>query len=152
MIFVHPKSLQNAYSTNVNQWMHWMTFVHPKSLQNNMKRFQNAYSISSSHASTVLSVLHDHLCKMLIGAPPGIGFFTYWQITVFLHLPAGVLTALDDAVGRIIRALEKHKMLKDTIILFVADNGGETGVALHHFQNSASNWPLRGVNSSLFSP
>ncbi len=58
MIFVHPKSLQNAYSTNLNQWTHWMTFVHPK----------------SSHASTVLSVLHDHLCKILIAAPPGIVF------------------------------------------------------------------------------
>ncbi len=54
-----------------------MTFVHPKSLQNDLKRLQNAYSISSSHASTVLSVLHDHLCKMLIAAPPGIGFLAY---------------------------------------------------------------------------
>ncbi len=53
-----------------------MTFVHPKSLQNDLKRLQNAYSsISSSHASTVLlSVLHDHLCKMLIAAPPSISF------------------------------------------------------------------------------
>ncbi len=54
-----------------------MTFVHPKSLQNDLKRLQNAYSTPSSHASTILSVLHDHLCKMLIAAPPGIGFFAY---------------------------------------------------------------------------
>ncbi len=54
-----------------------MTFVHPKSLQNDLKRFQNAYSISPSHASAVLSVLYDHFCKMLMAAPPGIGFFAY---------------------------------------------------------------------------
>ncbi len=54
-----------------------MRFVHPKSLQNDLKRLQNSYSTSSSHASTVLSVLHDHLCNMLIAAPPGIGFFAY---------------------------------------------------------------------------
>ncbi len=41
------------------------------------KTSKNAYSTSSSHASTVLSVLYDHLCKMLIAAPPGIGFFAY---------------------------------------------------------------------------
>ncbi len=54
-----------------------MTFVHPKSLQNDLKRLQNAYSKSSFHASNVLSILHDHFCKMLIAAPPGIGFFAY---------------------------------------------------------------------------
>ncbi len=52
-----------------------MTFVYPKSLQNDLKRLQNAYSTSSSHASTVLLVLHDYLCKMMIAAPPSIGFF-----------------------------------------------------------------------------
>ncbi len=62
-----------------------MTFVHPKSLQNDLKRLQNAYSTSSAHASTVLSVLHDHLCKMLIAATPGIGFFAYWgTMVIFL--------------------------------------------------------------------
>ncbi len=61
-----------------------MTFVHPKSLQNDLKRLQNAYSTSSSHASTVLLVLHDHLSKMLIAAP--LGFFAYlWEDKIFLR-------------------------------------------------------------------
>ncbi len=62
-----------------------MTFVHPKSLQNGLKRLHNAYSTSSSHASTVLSVLHDHLCKMLIAAPPGISFFAYATSTSIIN-------------------------------------------------------------------
>ncbi len=62
-----------------------MTFVHPKSLQNDLKRLQNAYSTSSSYASTVLSVFHDHLCKMLI-APPGTGFFAYVKIIIIHSL------------------------------------------------------------------
>ncbi len=77
MIFVHPKSLQNAYSTKLKSMNALMTFVYPKSLQNDLKIVQNAYSTSSSHASTVLSVLHDHLCKILIAALPDIGFFAY---------------------------------------------------------------------------
>ncbi len=48
------------------------------------KRLENAYSTSSSHAFTVLSVIHDHLCKMLIAAPPGIGFFAYSQLITTL--------------------------------------------------------------------
>ncbi len=54
-----------------------MTFVHPKSLQSDLQRLHKANSTSSYHASTVLSVLHDHLCKMLMAAPPGIDFFAY---------------------------------------------------------------------------
>jgi arylsulfatase A-like enzyme len=39
---------------------------------------------------------------------------------------AGMITALDDQVGRIIAALEQKKMLDNTIIVFSADNGGVT--------------------------
>ncbi len=43
----------------------------------NTKGARTTELTSSSHASAVLSVLHNHLCKMLIAAPPGIGFFAY---------------------------------------------------------------------------
>jgi arylsulfatase A-like enzyme len=39
---------------------------------------------------------------------------------------AGMITALDDQVGRIVAALKEKKMLDNTIIVFSADNGGAT--------------------------
>jgi arylsulfatase A-like enzyme len=39
---------------------------------------------------------------------------------------AGMITALDDQVGRIVAALNEKKMLDNTIIVFSADNGGAT--------------------------
>jgi len=39
---------------------------------------------------------------------------------------AGMITALDDQVGRIVAALGKKKMLDHTIIVFSSDNGGAT--------------------------
>lgn len=37
---------------------------------------------------------------------------------------AAAVTALDDAVGQVVRALEKKKMLEQTLIVFHSDNGG----------------------------
>lgn len=60
----------------------------------------------------------------------------------------GTLTTLDESVGKVIQALHKNKMLKNSIVIFISDNGGPTfdsaGLA-GLFQNFASNWPLRGV-------
>ncbi len=79
---------------------------------------------------------------------------------------AGMITALDDQVGRIVGALEKKKMLDNTILVFSSDNGGATsalfatgldpqeerkesgGVALGA-KPLASNGDLRGGKGSL---
>lgn len=60
----------------------------------------------------------------------------------------GVLTSFDESVGKVIAALDEKNMLKNSIILLIADNGGATedSNAKSRFKNSASNWPLRGVS------
>ena len=46
-----------------------------------------------------------------------------------------------------VAALEKKKMLEDSIIVITTDNGGP---AAGFNQNAASNWPLRGVKDTLW--
>ncbi len=56
---------------------------------------------------------------------------------------AGMLSKLDESVGRVTEALAEAGMLRDSIIVFTTDNGGP---AEGFDQNYASNWPLRGVS------
>lgn len=54
---------------------------------------------------------------------------------------------LDDFVGTVVSALKDANMLENSIVLFIADNGGQTiGFARNH----ASNYPLRGLKGSVF--
>lgn len=54
---------------------------------------------------------------------------------------AGMLGALDHAVGNITDALEARGMLQDSVILFTTDNGAPD---THFDKATMSNWPLRG--------
>jgi arylsulfatase A-like enzyme len=80
---------------------------------------------------------------------------------------AGMVTAMDDQVGRIVAALEKKGMRDNTLIVFSSDNGGPTsalfatgarspeeraesgGVALGQ-KTPPSNTPFRGGKGSLY--
>ena len=53
-----------------------------------------------------------------------------------------MVSALDDAVGNVTKALHRRGMLNNTIIVFSTDNGGP---AAGYDLNYASNWPLRYV-------
>lgn len=61
---------------------------------------------------------------------------------------AGLLEELDHAVGRIADAIDGLGLAKNTLLMFVSDNGG-----LEHEQNGTlvtSNTPLRGEKGSLY--
>ncbi len=57
---------------------------------------------------------------------------------------ATMLTAMDDAIGAVLATLREHKLEENTLILFVADNGGPEA------NNSSDNGPLRGAKASTW--
>jgi len=57
---------------------------------------------------------------------------------------ATMLTAMDDAIGAVLAKLREHKLEENTLILFVADNGGPEA------NNSSDNGPLRGAKASTW--
>lgn len=74
----------------------------------------------------------------------------------FAHVPdknrrtyLAMISAVDDGVGRVLAELDAQGVAKDTVVVFLSDNGGvvnrETGEP-----PAASNWPLRGGKSQLF--
>ncbi|XP_060557801.1 arylsulfatase B-like isoform X1 [Ruditapes philippinarum] len=72
----------------------------------------------------------------------------------FLHIKnyhrrlfAGMVAALDDSVGAVVKTLESRGMMNNTIIMFTTDNGGP---ANGFDANAANNFPLRGVKATLW--
>ena len=49
---------------------------------------------------------------------------------------------MDYAVKKVVRALKKNDLYRNTIIVFTSDNGGTV-------KHGGSNWPLRGNKVSL---
>lgn len=60
-----------------------------------------------------------------------------------------VVRQMDISTGKIMQALAKKKMLNNSIVLFISDNGGQTIDPYYHYSNYASNWPQRGVSVYL---
>lgn len=55
---------------------------------------------------------------------------------------AGMLSSMDDAVGRVLARLEKHGLVDNTLLFFMSDNGGPTS------QTTSRNDPLRGFKGT----
>lgn len=54
-----------------------------------------------------------------------------------------MVTAMDESVGKVVKALGEAKLLDNTVIVFMSDNGAPTVV--DSYPNYGSNYPLRGV-------
>ena len=52
-----------------------------------------------------------------------------------------MISALDDAVDEVTSALRRTNQYRDTVIVFMSDNGGA---------EKGSNWPLRGGKNSVW--
>ena len=54
---------------------------------------------------------------------------------------AAMVAALDEGVGRLLRALDDEGITEETLVVFLSDNGGATG-------NASDNGPWRGMKGS----
>ncbi|GAV00698.1 hypothetical protein RvY_11510-1 [Ramazzottius varieornatus] len=66
---------------------------------------------------------------------------------------AGMVSALDDSVGKVVQALEQREELNNTVIVFLSDNGGggeEQSFLRETLITYANNWPLRGAKMTQF--
>lgn len=57
---------------------------------------------------------------------------------------AAMLFAMDDAVGRVLEAIEQNGQTSNTLVFYISDNGGPTP------SNASSNAPLRGYKRDLY--
>ena len=56
-----------------------------------------------------------------------------------------MVSAMDEAVGRIVRTIKSNNMLEETLFVFLSDNGANT-LELE----GGNNWPLRRGKNSLW--
>lgn len=60
-----------------------------------------------------------------------------------------MVEALDDSVGRIVRALDERGLAGNTLVVFTSDNGGYLTYS-GGFHNISSNGPLRGQKTDVY--
>ncbi len=60
-----------------------------------------------------------------------------------------MIESLDQSTGQLIAALEKQKLIENTIVIFTSDNGGYLTYG-EKFRNISSNGPLRGQKTELY--
>lgn len=82
-----------------------------------------------------------HLCNgpMLISSSyPGVGNVKYPR-----RIYAAMVSALDDAIGRVLQNLRDNGLEENTLIYFLSDNGGPV------YDTGCSNGPLRGMKGNV---
>ncbi|BES92942.1 Arylsulfatase [Nesidiocoris tenuis] len=63
---------------------------------------------------------------------------------------ADVMRYVDDTLGNVTSTLKAEGMLENSLILFLADNGGPSIDPIWNYGNAASNFPFRGTKMSMY--
>ncbi|XP_018331767.1 arylsulfatase B [Agrilus planipennis] len=85
--------------------------------------------------------------KLLDAPPEAVGKFPH-IIDAHRRIFAGMVSKLDDSVGRVVEALDQKGVVQNSVIIFLSDNGSP-GTS-RPFPNWGSNYPLRGLKGTLF--
>ena len=56
---------------------------------------------------------------------------------------AGMLTAMDEGIGKVLNKLQEHKLAEDTLLFFINDNGGPSA-------NASRNHPYRATKGTMY--
>lgn len=70
----------------------------------------------------------------------------------YIHDPnrrtyAAMVSKLDQSIGKVVSALKQRRMLDNSVILFLSDNGAPN---IGYFKNWGSNFPFRGEKATLW--
>ncbi len=71
------------------------------------------------------------------------------QLTGGRRTYAAMVSAMDDAIGGVLDALERHRLRENTLIFFLSDNGGPSA-GISTTPNFSNNRPLRGYKATFF--
>ena len=127
------------------------------------KIFRNGEAVK--HEGYLTDVFGEEASAFIKGTPRDTPFFVYLSFNA-VHLPleatprheevfgaiagsnrrtyAGMLKAMDDAVGRVLETLREEGIEEETLVFFYSDNGGPT------HRTTSRNDPLRGVKGQTF--
>ncbi|CAL1300040.1 unnamed protein product [Larinioides sclopetarius] len=81
-----------------------------------------------------------NLFKSQQAPPEVISKFKYIK-DINRRIHAAIISVMDDSIGSVFKALHQKDMLRNSIVLFVSDNGAEVNPKLGGY---GSNYPLRG--------
>lgn len=99
--------------------------------------------------------LYLHISHLAVHAPvEDPQEYDHYNDRRFTNIPeqnrrkyARMVSKLDDSVGRIVNALGNRGMLRNSLILFLTDNGA---APIGKSRNYGSNFPLRGMKYTLY--
>ncbi|CAG0894733.1 unnamed protein product [Darwinula stevensoni] len=95
------------------------------------------------YASHAVGKWHLGFCRRAF-APTRRGFASHFGLISGGIL--GMLTLLDQSVGRIVSALQENEMLENSVLVFTSDNGGIGDID----GSRGNNFPLRGMKATLY--
>lgn len=113
--------------------------------ENRMQPFFLYLSFNAPHVPLQAPAEHLVRFKHLAaeGEPGVMCGYTKRRIEHPRQVYAAMVSAMDDAIGRVLERLRQHGIEDNTMVVFLSDNGGPTSAS------TASNGPLRGFKGEV---
>jgi arylsulfatase A-like enzyme len=137
------------YGTTANSAFYNVRLVDTRKSQEPVKVNDDSFYTTDAYADRAVEFIEEHKSEPFFiylpfnaqHAPlqaPKRYLDRFPQLEGDRQIFAGMLSAMDDAVGRVLGALDKSGLTENTLVIFLTDNGGPTHVT------TSKNDPLRG--------